>query len=245
MLRKFNTNRSLKDNVQLGFLTAITAGAINITSLILFFSFTSNVTGYYAIFAFELVSGNIHKAFIVFSWILLFFLGSFTSNFVIINLNRINSYVAHSIPLLIEIVCICAVGIYGDNFFNNTLQEAEVLVGLLLLSMGLQNGLTASISNFQVKSTHLTGATTDLGILLSLATNRKEFKKPGIISKAKLLTAIFLGYIFGAIMAGFFFQYIQFKTFYIVAAILFGILLYDWNKIKKIQSAQKNREVNT
>lgn len=245
MLRKFNTNRSLKDNVQLGFLTAITAGAINITSLILFFSFTSNVTGYYAIFAFELVSGNIHKAFIVFSWILLFFLGSFTSNFVIINLNRINSYVAHSIPLLIEIACICAVGIYGDNFFNNTLQEAEVLVGLLLLSMGLQNGLTASISNFQVKSTHLTGATTDLGILLSLATNRKEFKKPGIISKAKLLTAIFLGYIFGAIMAGFFFQYIQFKTFYIVAAILFGILLYDWNKIKKIQSAQKNRIVNT
>ncbi len=42
----------------------------------------------------------------------------------------------------------------------------------MLLAMGLQNGLTASISNFSVKTTHLTGLTTDVGILTAMFTKK-------------------------------------------------------------------------
>jgi uncharacterized membrane protein YoaK (UPF0700 family) len=68
------------------------------------------------------------------------------------------------------------VGIYGQNYYKNTLPETQFLVALMLFATGLQNGLTASISNFSVKTTHLTGTTTDLGILFSMFT-QKEYRK--------------------------------------------------------------------
>ncbi|MBN9293292.1 MAG: DUF1275 domain-containing protein [Flavobacteriia bacterium] len=242
MLRKFNNQRSLKDNLQLGAFTAITAGAVNVTSLILFFAFTSNVTGHYAIFAFELINGNFFRALVVFGWIFLFFIGSFLSNLIIINLSQKNTYLAHALPLVLEIICILSVGFYGDNFYNNTLKETEILIGLLLLSMGLQNGLTASISNFQIKTTHLTGATTDLGILFALFTKREQFATPEIVAKAKLLIVIFCAYIFGAIAAGFLYQMVQFKTFYFICITLFFIIFYDLRKISKNRIHQRARK---
>ena len=76
MLRKFSTSRTLSDNIKLGGLTAFTAGTINIASLLIFFNFTSNITGHYAILASEISKGNIEQIAIVSLWILLFFLGN-------------------------------------------------------------------------------------------------------------------------------------------------------------------------
>jgi len=242
MLRKYNNQRSLTDNIQLGSLTAFTAGAVNVSSLILFFAFTSNVTGHYAIFAFELINGNIYRGLVAFGWIFLFFIGSFLSNLIVINLNERNTYIAHSLPLILEIVCLLAVGIYGDNFYQKTLKETEILIGLLLLSMGLQNGLTASISNFQIKTTHLTGATTDLAILLSLFTKKKYAEMPEIINKAKLLTAIFCAYIVGALAAGFIYHAVQFKAFYFICVVLSIVIVYDLYKISNIHFSHNRRK---
>jgi len=151
MLRKYSNSRSLTDNIKLGSLSAFSAGMVNIGSLILFLSFSSNVTGHYAILASEIVKGNYYQIAIVFSWIFLFFFGSFVSNFIVIHLNQINGYLAHSIPLFLEITCLMIVGIYGEFFYTETLAETEILLVILLFAMGLQNGLTASISNFSVK----------------------------------------------------------------------------------------------
>jgi hypothetical protein len=60
---------------------------------------------------------------------------------------------------------------------QKTLEETEALVALMLFATGLQNGLTASISNFSVKTTHLTGTTTDLGYW-HLCLLRKNSEKP-------------------------------------------------------------------
>ena len=156
MLRKFNNHRTLKDNIQLGGLTAFSAGMVNVTSLIIFFAFTSNVTGHYAILAEEIAKGNWYEAIIVFGWIFMFFFGNFFSNFIVINFDRTNRYLAHSLPLFVEIICLLAVGTYGQFYYAETLSETELMVGLMLFAMGIQNGLTASISNFSIKTTHLT-----------------------------------------------------------------------------------------
>lgn len=246
MLRKFNNQRSLRDNIQLGSLTAFLAGTINVTSLMIFFAFTSNVTGHYAILASEIVNGNFFQALVVFGWIFLFFIGSFLANLIVINFNKKNTYLAHAIPLLLEMLCILFVGFYGDFFYRNTLQETELLVGVLLLSMGLQNGLTASISNFQIKTTHLTGATTDMAILCAMFSQQEYRQKTALVHKAKLLASIFISYIIGAVTAGFLYKYIQFKTFYCVSAVLFLIIFYDLQKISyyKIRYQNRNSEVN-
>lgn len=232
MLRKYSNSRTLGDNVRLGTLTAFTAGMMNLASFIIFLSFASNVTGYYAIFAAELVKGNYYQVLVVFSWILLFFFGSFFANLVVIHVNSRNKYIAHAIPIGLEILCLLGVGIYGDFFYRETLAETEYLLSLMLFAMGLQNGLTASISNFQVKTTHLTGATTDLAILASMFTKKDFRNNRELRDKATLILSVAASYVGGAIVAGYIYQYVQFKLFYIVCGFLVVVLAYDLYTLK-------------
>lgn len=243
MLRKYSSSRGLAENIKLGTLTAFAAGMLNVASLLVFFSFTSNVTGHYAILATEVAKGNYYQVAVVFAWIFTFFMGNFTSNSIVINLGKWNAYVAHATPIVLEIICLMAVGFYGQYFYSETLQETEMLLGLMLFAMGLQNGLTASISNFAVKTTHLTGATTDLGILCSMFTKKKYRENAELVGRAKLLSSIAVSYLVGAIAAGYAFMAIEFKTFYLVSGFLVIVLLYDLYelRIKNFLFRQKRR----
>ncbi len=232
MLRKFSNSRTLKDNIQLGSLSAFSAGMVNVTSLIIFFAFTSNVTGHYAILAEEISKGNWYQASVVFAWIFMFFIGNFVSNIIIINFNQKNSYVAHSAPLIIEIICLLAIGFYGHFFYQETLSETEIMVGTMLFAMGIQNGLTASISNFSVKTTHLTGLTTDVGILTAMFT-KKEYRHNKLLrSKLSVLLAIAASYLSGGILAGVIYYKAKFLVFFAVSAVIGFIILYEYYKLK-------------
>lgn len=232
MLRKYSNSRTISDNIKLGSLTAFTSGMVNIASLLIFFSFSSNITGHYAILAAEIVKGNTYQIVVVLGWILMFFIGSFVSNQMVINFNKKSTYLAHSLPILLEIICLLVVGYYGQFFYRETLFETEFLLMVMLFAMGLQNGLTASISNFTVKTTHLTGLTTDLAILASMFT-KKEFRDNSeLVNKSKLLLSIVVSYIVGAIASGYTYQLLQFKVFYVVCVFLLVVLVYDFYKIK-------------
>ncbi|WP_209388609.1 YoaK family protein [Chryseobacterium sp. RR2-3-20] len=231
MLRNYSNSRTLGDNIRLGTLTAFTAGTINIASLLIFLSFTSNVTGHYAVFAAEISKGNWTQVAIVGAWIFLFFFGSFTANFSVINFNKKSKYFAHAFPLVLEIVCLLSVGIYGQFYYQKTIEEAQVMVALMLFATGLQNGLTASISNFLVKTTHLTGTTTDLGILTSMFTQKKYRKNPELIARAKLLSSIMISYVLGAIFSGLTYYYLEFRVFYVISTCLLVVIGYDFYKI--------------
>lgn len=232
MLRKFSNSRSLKDNIQLGSLTAFSAGMVNVISVIIFFAFTSNVTGHYAVLAEEIAKGNWYQAGVVAGWIFLFFFGSFTSNFIVIHLNRKNKYLAHALPILIEILCLLAVGSYIQFSYQETLLETEVMVALMLFAMGIQNGLTASISNSAVKTTHLTGLTTDLGMLFSMFTIKRFRKKQQLRGKLKVQLSIMLSYMAGGITAGYIYMTIEYNVFYIVCIFLIMVLAYDYSKLR-------------
>jgi uncharacterized membrane protein YoaK (UPF0700 family) len=242
MLRKYSTHRTHQDNLKLGGLTAFSAGMVNVISLIVFFAFTSNVTGHFAIFAQEIAKGNWFQAAVVLMWVLLFFLGSFTSNFLIIHgSNYIGRYLSHAVPLILETLCLLIVGIYLQNFYKESLQETEFLVSLLLFAMGLQNGLTASISNSSVKTTHLTGLTTDLAILLSMLTKKRYRNDKAILEKVQLLTSILFFYVLGGVITGVLYNSIQNHTFYIVCVVLCVIILYDYYKLSMMKYIHKRQ----
>ncbi|MEA1785683.1 YoaK family protein [Arenibacter sp. GZD96] len=232
MLRKYNNSRTLGDNKKLGALTAFSAGMVNVASVIVFFAFTSNVTGHFAILAEEIAKKNWYQAAVVFTWIFSFFIGNFTSNFIVIHSNKRNRSLSHAIPLCIEIICLLSVGIYGQYFYQETLTETEIMIGLLLFAMGIQNGLTATISNFAVKTTHLTGLTTDLGILLAMFTKRVFRENEKLVGKAQLLMTIASSYLIGGILSGILYLNIQFKVFFVVCFVILIILVYDYSKLK-------------
>ncbi|WP_439488255.1 YoaK family protein [Algoriphagus sp.] len=225
-------NRTNKENIQLGSLTAFSAGMVNVISVIIFFAFTSNVTGHYAILAQEISLGNWYQALVVLGWIFLFFLGNFTSNFLVINFRDRNAYLAHSLPIVIEILCLLAVGTYIQFYYKETLLETELMVSSMLFAMGIQNGLTATISNSAVKTTHLTGLTTDLGILASLFTKEQNRKNPELRRKWNLLLAIMFSYLLGGISAGYIYLTIAYNVFYIVCLFLLIVIGYDFYRLK-------------
>ncbi|UOU99394.1 DUF1275 domain-containing protein [Chryseobacterium daecheongense] len=231
MLRNYSNSRTLGDNIRLGTLTAFTAGTINIASLLIFLSFTSNVTGHYAILAAEISKGNWTQVAVVGGWIFLFFFGSFLSNLIVISFNKRSKYFAHAMPIVLEILCLLFVGIYGQFYYQKTLEETEYLVALMLFATGLQNGLTASISNFSVKTTHLTGTTTDLGILFSMFTQKKFRKNGELVGRAKLLMSIMLAYVCGAVFSGLTYYYLEFRVFYLICLCLLVVIGYDAYKI--------------
>ena len=241
MLRKFSNSRSFADNLKLGVLTAFPAGMVNVASLVLFFSFASNVTGHFAILAEEIANGKWFQVAVVFSWVFLFFTGSFLSNNIVINGSGKRTFLTHSIPMLLEISCFLVVGVYGHYFYTETLLETEILVAILLFSMGLQNGLTASISNFAVKTTHLTGLTTDLAIHVSLLTKEKYRKKPEIREKAKLLLSIAVAYTTGGVVSGSLVHSYEFKVFFFVSFIMLLILIYDLSHIYVLRNFRKKQ----
>lgn len=232
MIKNLNKSRKLTENIKLGALTAFSAGMVNVTSLIIFFAFTSNVTGHYAILAQEISKGNWYQASVVFIWIFLFLMGNFTSNLCIINgKNRLSRYFSHAIPLILEITCLLIVGVYLQAFYTETLRETEFMVGLMLFAMGLQNGLTASISNGAVKTTHLTGLTTDLGILLSMFTKKKNRQSAAVRGKAQLLFSIMLSYMGGGILAGVVYLKLKYYVLFAVCLVLLVVIVYDYSTI--------------
>lgn len=227
MLRKYNEQRTIGDNLKLGVLSAFAAGMTNVAALVLFFSFASNITGHFAILASEIANGKWYQVAVVFLWVFLFLLGSFISNLLVIHGDKRRRLLNHALPLALEIICLLSVGYYGHFHYAETLMETECLVAVLLFAMGLQNGLTASISNFAVKTTHLTGLTTDLAIHLSMATKKFWREKPEVRQKIVLLASIAGAYVAGGIVAGSITSLFQYKVFFFIAALLSGVLVYD------------------
>lgn len=235
MLKAFNNHRTLADNIRLGALTAFSAGMVNVASLVILFSFTSNITGTYAILASEIMKGNPYQIGVVLGWVFLFFVGSFSANIFVIYLGKRHTYLAHAIPVVLEMLAVLGVGFYGSFFYSETLFETELLTALLLYAMGLQNGLTASITNFALKTTHVTGITTDLGVLAAMFTKAEFRENPELRNKAKLLSSVVLAYFSGALAAGFLAIKINFGVFYIVAGFLFFVATYDFYRIRRAQ----------
>jgi uncharacterized membrane protein YoaK (UPF0700 family) len=148
--------------------------------------------------------------------------------------------------MFVEIICLVSVGLYGHYLYAETLIETELLVAALLFAMGLQNGLTASIASFSLKTTHLTGLTTDLAIHLSMLYKKNIRNKEAIRSKFKLMLSIAVGYLIGGAIAGKIVHYAHFMVFIYIAVAMVGLMIYDWSRtfsikemVRRERAAQK------
>lgn len=241
MLRKYSNSRTLTDNIQLGVLTAFAAGMVNVASVAIFFSFTSNVTGHFAILAEEIAKQNWYQAAVVLAWVAAFFIGGFITNLIVIHWGERNRHLSHAIPLVLQIICLMSVGFYGQYFYQETLLETEWLISFLLFAMGIQNSLTASISNFAVKTTHLTGLTTDLSILLSMFTKKEYRENEELKGRARLLLAVVTSFMLGGILSGVIVLIAQFKVFWFASGVIVLVVLYDYSKIKVTRYIRNKR----
>lgn len=221
------TRTRLHDHL-LGASTAGVAGVVNVCSVIAFFSFATNVTGHVAVFAEELINGHVHQVTVVASWLALFAIGAGISGLSVYRGGRsTEKRLWVTLPLLLEIGLLAFVGWYGSTLYKETLRETEFLVAVLLLAMGLQNGLVASVSKGLVKTTHLTGLLTDIGVELALMLHRGQRQDATLRFKLTLHSLILGFYVVGGVIGGLMFYSIRFAAFYVASGVLVVVLLHD------------------
>lgn len=237
MFRHRGKTRTLNHNLKIASLLAFVAGLVNVVGFLAVQRLTTNVTGHFAFFADEFFKLNFLQAFIYFLYILFFLFGSFTSNFIVEMVSRRSERYMYTVPAGFESLILLLVALTGQLFVT---KNPDLVACTLLFAMGLQNSLVTTISDAVVRTTHLTGLFTDLGIELSqLFFYKTSEQKKRLVSSIKLRLSIISFFFTGGIVGGIFYTRFGIHTLLIGTTALLTGLIYDDIKFKIITLKRK------
>jgi len=242
MLRHKGVKRNFRHNLMLATLFAFVAGMVNVTGLILLHVFTTNITGHIGTLALSFDTGDFRDVAGILLWILCFFSGAFFASLLTGYLYRHSPRLSYAIPVSIEIIVL----LITDLLFPHIAVVAgvpDIRVLLLFFAMGLQNGIVSVVSGNVVRTTHLTGMITDLGIGLGeLAVGKNTVT---VRKKILLSGAIILSFLCGGIASGLFTTAIGRHILLAPVAILFFVLCFDYVKLQYIVLVRKIKAGHT
>ena len=231
-------HRTAATNRLLGGLLAFNAGAINAGGFLLVSMYTSHMTGFASMLADNLVLGNTKLVLGALGALLAFTAGAATTA-VLVNWSRHNwvrSEVA--LPLLVEAFLLLIFGLMGATLTRQTPFAVPLTLLVLAFTMGLQNALVSKISASQIRTTHMTGVITDLGIELgklfywNRAGRPLESKVRANHIKLRLYATLLGMFISGGLVGALGFKYVGFVWVVPLALGLLAIslppLIADW-----------------
>lgn len=224
MFRHQGKSRTAKQNLQIATILSTVAGLVNVTGFLALQRLTTNVTGHFAFFIYDVTQLQFWKGTIYILYLLSFLCGSFVSSVLLLRMSESHKYNRFFFPILLEVLILIAIPL--TKFYGLVLSN-DVIACLLLFAMGLQNSLVTSISNAVVRTTHLTGLFTDLGIELSHLFFNKKNDNVEIKGNIKLRLFIISFFFLGGVLGGFLYTRIQLNTLIIAALILIAAILHD------------------
>lgn len=242
MFRHKGKGRTYSHNLKLASILSCVAGLVNITGVLAVSTLTTNVTGHFAYFSEQLFLRNFKMASIYLLYILFFLFGAFISGLIMEWASKHKSHTSYIIPLSIEMMIMLLTS-FSSEILPNTPSVPIIISSALLFAMGLQNALVTRVSQSVVRTTHLTGLFTDLGIELSqfFFHHQKEKKTQlnrSIFLKLMIISFFFLGGILGSLL----YLYFQLKTLLFPLALLLFALWYDTLLFKYYRIKRKTRE---
>lgn len=237
MFRHQGKTRTLSHNLKIASLLSFVAGFVNVAGFFAVQRLTTNVTGHFAFFVDEVFKLNFWEGFIYFLYIFFFFLGSFVSSFLIEIISRKDDHLIYVVPASIECLILFVVGFFGQDLI---LKNPNTIAFSLLFAMGLQNSLVTTISNASVRTTHLTGLFTDLGIEFSqLFFYKLKEQKQKLLASIKLRLTIISFFFIGGIMGGVLYSKTGLHSLIFASVVLVAGLIYDNIKFKLIRLRRK------
>jgi uncharacterized membrane protein YoaK (UPF0700 family) len=198
--------RTPSADLRLGTLLAFVAGATNAGGLLAVGQYTSHMTGVLSSLADNLVLGNLGLALTGTASLLAFLSGAMTTAWLVNWGLRRDLRSSYGLPLLLESLLLLLFGIFGATISLMAHLILPLTVILLCFIMGLQNAVITKISHARIRTTHVTGLLTDLGIELGkwFYVNRTTSQPPVLASReklrvhAQLIAAFFVGGLCGA-----------------------------------------------
>ncbi len=159
-------HRTRRANRQLGGVLAFVAGAVNAGGFLAVQRYTSHMTGIVSAIADDLVVGSVGLALAGLVSLLSFIAGAATTALLINWARRRQLHSKFALALMLEALLLLMFGVVGANLKSLAHLLVPTAVLLLCFIMGLQNAIVTKISQAEIRTTHMTGVITDLGIEL-------------------------------------------------------------------------------
>ena len=159
-------HRTQGTNELLGVLLAFNAGAVNAGGFLVVGLYTSHMTGFASMLADQLVLGQMALALGALGALLAFVMGAAVTALLVNWARQHHLRSEYALPLMLEALLLLVFGLMGASLGRQTPFAVPLTVLVLAFTMGLQNALVTKISAAQMRTTHMTGVITDLGIEL-------------------------------------------------------------------------------
>lgn len=158
-------HRAPSTNQLLFGMLAFNAGAVNAGGFLAVAVYTSHMSGFVSALADNLILGNTLLALGALGSLCSFFSGAMASSWMIDWARQRRLRSEYALPLVLEACLMLVFGVMGAGLMHHHTPFAVPLTVLLLsFIMGLQNALSTRMSSAAVRTTHMTGVLTDLGI---------------------------------------------------------------------------------
>ncbi|KQV82381.1 hypothetical protein ASD15_10100 [Massilia sp. Root351] len=160
------SKRSPDGNRHLGVLLCFVAGAINAGGFLAVRQYTSHMTGIVSDMADNLALGAYRLVLPGLGALLSFLAGAACSAIMVNYARRRRMHGEYALPLLLEALLLLGFGVLGAQLADIAGLFVPLTVMTLCFIMGLQNALITKISKAEIRTTHITGIVTDIGIEL-------------------------------------------------------------------------------
>jgi len=156
--------RTPRANRHLGRNLAFVAGAANAGGFLAVQQYTSHMTGIVSDMADQIALGHFMLALAGLLALVVFVAGAALSGY-LVNWARVHHLQGlYALPLLVEAILLLMFGLLGASVEAKMTFFVPVTVLLLCFMMGLQNAIITKISRAEIRTTHVTGLVTDIGI---------------------------------------------------------------------------------
>jgi uncharacterized membrane protein YoaK (UPF0700 family) len=216
--------RTAAANRRLGAVLAFVAGATNAGGFLAVGRYTSHMTGVVSSMADDLALGDLGLVGTGLGALLAFLVGAMTTA-IMINWARRRRLRSHfALPLMLEAVMLLCFGLLGATLDQRLPLAVPATVLVLCFLMGLQNAVITKASRAEIRTTHVTGIVTDLGIEMGklLYHNHSPSDEPVVANRIRMrLHLLLLGCFFvGGLLGAY-----GFKAFGFAATIPLALLL--------------------
>ncbi|MGE3975508.1 MAG: YoaK family protein [Bdellovibrionales bacterium] len=224
-------------NITVWMAMAFQAGLLNIGGFMAVHRFVSHVTGFATFFGYEINQTDTSHALGMLIVPLFFLFGCMLSGQLVdirLKLHKRPKYYITFGLIFFLITIVLVLGLTGRfGKFGEPLENSRdyLLLALLCLICGIQNGTIATVSKSVIRTTHLTGITTDLGIGIVRFLNKKKLNGElnSEVQANLMRTGIIFFFFLGSIVGGYCFKKFEYAGFVvpvITSGALFWVMLY-------------------
>jgi uncharacterized membrane protein YoaK (UPF0700 family) len=165
MLIKEGESRTLKTDILLASSLAFVAGGVNSAGYLGFGYFSANMTGNVSLISDHISAGDIYLGLAFLGIVAMFMAGAFSASLFIQIGKRYRLRAIFALTLLAEAALLMGIGLYA--LIAGSSVSGLGTVGVISFSMGIQNAASTRISGSRVRTTHVSGVATDIGVGLA------------------------------------------------------------------------------